>query len=139
MLADPVSNATRTLRLSPRQRPTNYRRPGDFTAVPVAMGIIQTPTNGWSNSYNRHTWDFLNQLRTLVATHLLYISDVMQLYSKEFLFLEDTTDLDDEIQNMLRPTLDEEPPSPGTVMPVSSWMLYSTIRLFAIAFERPFI
>jgi hypothetical protein len=63
----------------------------------------------------------------------------MQLYSKEFLFLEGTTDLDDEIQNMLRPTLDEKPPSPGTILPVSSWMLYSTLRLFAIAFERPFI
>jgi hypothetical protein len=33
---------------------------------------------------------------------------------------------------MLRPTLDDEPPSPGTSMPVSSWMLYSTLRLFAI-------
>jgi hypothetical protein len=64
---------------------------------------------------------------------------VNQLYSKEFLFLEGTTDLNGEIQNMLRPTRDEEPPSPGTILPVSSWMLYSTPRLFAIAFERPFI
>ena len=40
---------------------------------------------------------------------------------------------------MLRPTLDEEPPSPGTILPASSWMLYSTLRVFAIAFERPFI
>jgi hypothetical protein len=40
---------------------------------------------------------------------------------------------------MLRPTLDDEPPSPGTILPVCSWMLYSAPRLFAIAFERPFI
>jgi hypothetical protein len=40
---------------------------------------------------------------------------------------------------MLRPTLDEEPPSPGTTLPVSSSILYSTLRLFAIAFGRPFI
>jgi hypothetical protein len=63
----------------------------------------------------------------------------MQIYSKEFLFIKGTTDLDDEIQNMLRPTLDEEPPSSGTTLPASSWMLYSILRLFAIAFERPFI
>jgi hypothetical protein len=44
-----------------------------------------------------------------------------------------------KIENMLRPTLDEEPPSPGTTMHVSSWMMYFTLRLFAIAFERPFI
>jgi hypothetical protein len=94
---------------------------------------------GWSNSHNRHTWDLLNRLRTLAATQHLHNNDVMQLYSKEFLFIKGTTGLDDEIQNMLRPTLDEEPPSPGTTMPVSSWMLYSTLRLFAIAFERPFI
>jgi hypothetical protein len=68
-------------------------------------GIL--PTFGWSNSHNRHTWDLLNQLRTLAATQLLYNNDVRQLYSKDFLFLEGTTDLDDEIQNMLRPTLDE--------------------------------
>ena len=110
-----------------------------FTAVAVAMGIIPPPTFGLSISHNRHTWDLLNQLRTLAATQLLHSSDVRQLYSKEFLFLEGTTDLDDEIQNMLRPTLDEEPPSPGTILPVSSWMLYSTLRVFAIAFERPFI
>jgi hypothetical protein len=81
----------------------------------------------------------LNKLRTLTATQLLHSSDAMQLYSKEFLFLEGTTDLDDEIQNMLRPSLDEKPPPPGTIRPVSSWLLYSTLRLFAIAFERPFI
>jgi hypothetical protein len=93
-----------------------------------------------SNSHNIHTWDLLNQLRTLAATQLLRDSDVMQLYSKEFLFIKGTTDLDDEVRNMLRPTLDEEPPSSGTTPPVSSWMLYSTLsRLFAIAFERPFI
>jgi hypothetical protein len=81
----------------------------------------------------------LKHLRTLAATELLQNSDVKQLYSKEFLFIEGTTDLDDDIENMLRPTLDEEPPSPGTAMPLWSWMLYSTLRLFAIAFERPFV
>jgi hypothetical protein len=57
----------------------------------------------------------------------------------EPLAIEGTTDLDDEIENMLRPTLDEEPPSLGTTRPVSSWMLYSTLRLFAIASDRPSI
>jgi hypothetical protein len=109
-----------------------------FTAMAVAMGIIQPPTFGSSNSHNRHTWDLLNKLRTLAATQLLHNNDVMQLYSKELLFIEGTTDLDDEIENMLRPTLDEEPPSPGTTLPVCFWMLYSIRRLVAIAFERPF-
>jgi hypothetical protein len=27
-----------------------------FTPVAVAMGIIQPPTFGWSNSHNQHTW-----------------------------------------------------------------------------------
>jgi hypothetical protein len=76
-----------------------------FTSVAVAMGIIQPPTFGWSNSHSQHTWDLLNQLRTLPATQLLHNIDVMQIYSKEFLFLEGTTDLDDEIENMLRPTM----------------------------------
>jgi hypothetical protein len=70
---------------------------------------------------------------------MLHNCDVKQLYSKEFLFIEGTTDLDDETENMLLPTFDEEPPSPGNILPVCSWMLYSTLRLFAIAFDRPFI
>jgi hypothetical protein len=104
----------------------------------VTMGIIQPPTFGWSNSHNRHTWDLLNQLRTLTATHPLHNNDAKRLYCKEFLFIEGTTDLDDEVENMLRPTVYKEPPSPGTTLPVCLWMLYSTLRLFAIAFERPF-
>jgi hypothetical protein len=103
------------------------------------MGIMQPPTFGWSNSHNRHTWGLLNQLRTLASTQRLHNCDVRQLDSKEILFIDGSSDLDKEIQNMLRPTLDDEPPSPGTTLPVCSWMLYFTLSLFAIACERPFI
>jgi hypothetical protein len=56
-------------------------------------------------------------------------------YSKGFLFIEGTADLDDEIEDMLRATLDEEPPAPGTVLHIRSWMLHFTLSLFDIAFE----
>jgi hypothetical protein len=40
----------------------------------------------------------LNQLRILAARQQLHNNDVTQLYSYEILFIEGTTDLDDEIE-----------------------------------------
>jgi hypothetical protein len=49
---------------------------------------------------------------------MLHKSDVMQLYSNEFLSIEGNTDLNDDIEGMLRSTLDKEPPAPGTAVPI---------------------
>jgi dGTP triphosphohydrolase len=89
-----------------------------FTVVAVAMDIIQPPLFDWSISHTHQTSDLLSQLKTLAVTHVLHHNDVMQLYSEEFSFIQGVTDLLDEIGNTLQPTLNEDLPAPGKVVPI---------------------
>jgi hypothetical protein len=66
-----------------------------FVRIDIRLYTKPTPP---TNTLPHHTWELLSQLRTLAATQLLHNHDVMQLYSKEFSFIEGTSDLDDEIE-----------------------------------------
>jgi hypothetical protein len=63
------------------------------------------------------------------------MSDVMQLYSKDYSFIEDNADLDDDIEDVHQPTLHEESSAPGKLLPIRFGMFHSTVRLFDIALK----